>query len=258
MAPPEQAEEKLAEGTLISHLLELRTRLVRILIAVAIVFTPCAVFSNRLYTALATPLLDQLPKGSSMISTSVTAPFSAPVKLALFVALFSSAPYVLHQIWGFVAPGLYRHEKRLAVPLVISSVALFYAGVAFAYLVVFPGLFQFLVATTPQGVRLMADMNEYLSFTLTMFLSFGIAFEVPIVVIMLILTGVVSPEKLKESRGYAVVGIAVIAAVLTPTQDAVSLAAMAVPMWLLYEAGIVAGRVLLKMRLEQQARNRGE
>ncbi|NBX41860.1 MAG: twin-arginine translocase subunit TatC [Gammaproteobacteria bacterium] len=237
----------MAEGTLISHLLELRDRLLRAFIAVIVVFVPCAFFSNEIFTIVAQPLIDQLPANSSLIATSVISPFMTPFKLAFFVALFVAIPYVLYQIWAFVAPGLYRHEKRFAVPLLVSSIVLFYVGVVFAYFFVFPVMFEFFAATTPKGVRMMTDINSYLDFVLTMFFCFGLAFEVPVVVVLLVLTNLVQVEKLKESRGYVLIAIFVIAAILTPP-DAVSQTIMAVPMYLLYEGGIIMARVMNGMR----------
>jgi sec-independent protein translocase protein TatC len=252
MSSPEP--EKLAEGTLISHLLELRDRLLRAIIAILVVAIPCFVFSNEIFTFVAQPLMDKLPKGASLIATSVIAPFMTPFKLALFVALFIAMPVVLYQIWAFVAPGLYRHEKRFAVPLLLSSIVLFYVGVAFAYLFVFPVMFDFFARTTPVGVTMMTDISSYLSFVLTMFLCFGIAFEVPVVVMLLVLTGLVSVDKLKSARGYVVIGIFVVAALLTPP-DAISQTIMAVPMYLLYELGLVMARILSKMKRESETEN---
>jgi sec-independent protein translocase protein TatC len=235
--------ETLASGTLISHLLELRNRLIRSLLAVLLVFIPCAVFKNEIFTAVAQPLLDKLPQGGTLIATGVISPFMTPFKLAFFVALFLAMPYVLYQTWSFVAPGLYRREKRFAIPLMVSSVALFYAGVAFAYFFVFPVMFEFFAHTTPQGVALMTDITNYMDFVLAMFLAFGAAFEVPVAVVLLVLTGLVSVEKLSASRGYVLIGVFVIAAVLTPP-DAISQCIMAIPMYLLYEAGLLMARLL--------------
>jgi sec-independent protein translocase protein TatC len=237
--------ETLASGTLISHLLELRDRLIRSLLAVLLVFIPCAVFKNEIFTAVAQPLLDKLPKGGTLIATGVISPFMTPFKLAFFVAVFLAMPYLLYQTWSFVAPGLYRREKRFAIPLMISSVALFYTGVAFAYFFVFPVMFEFFAHTTPQGVALMTDITNYMDFVLAMFLAFGAAFEVPVAVVLLVLTGLVSVEKLSASRGYVLIGVFVIAAVLTPP-DAISQCIMAVPMYLLYEAGLLMARLLAR------------
>ncbi|MBU6379345.1 MAG: twin-arginine translocase subunit TatC [Gammaproteobacteria bacterium] len=247
-----EEREQLAEGTLISHLLELRDRLMRAFIAVLIAFMPTAYFSNDVFTLVAQPLIDKLPAGSSLIATSVISPFMTPFKLAFFVGLFIAMPYVLYQIWAFIAPGLYRHEKRFALPLLVSSIILFYVGVIFAYLVVFPVMFDFFASTTPVGVRMMTDINSYMDFVLTMFLCFGLAFEVPVVVVLLVLTGLVKVAKLAEIRGYVLIGIFVIAAILTPP-DAVSQTIMAVPMYLLYEGGLLMARLMERMRRKTEA-----
>ena len=239
--------EQLAEGTLISHLLELRDRLIRAIVAVGLAFLPCMFYANQIFSFVATPLKEKLPKGTQLIATTVMAPFTTPFKLSLFVAVFIAMPYIIYQAWAFVAPGLYRHEKRFAIPLLISAILLFYVGVVFAYFFVFPVMFQFFASTTPKGVAMMTDISSYLDFVLKMFLAFGAAFEVPIAVVLLVLTNVVRLEKLKENRGYVLVGMFVIAAFLTPP-DAVSQSIMAVPMYLLYEGGIVMARVLTKMR----------
>ena len=246
--------EPLAEGTLISHLLELRDRLLRSLLAVFIVFLPLVFFSNQLFTFVARPLLDKLPAGTSLIATSVVAPFMAPLKLALIGALFVAMPYVLYQVWGFVAPGLYRHERRFAMPLFLSSVVLFYVGVAFAYFVVFPLMFAFLTSTTPEGVQMMTDMSSYLDFVMLLFFAFGVAFEVPVAVVLLAATGLVKIESLKKHRGYVVLGIFVIAAILTPP-DAVSQTFMAVPMYVLYELGILLAQYLVRQRAADKAQH---
>jgi sec-independent protein translocase protein TatC len=242
--------DPLPEGTLISHLLELRERLLRAFIAVMIAFIPCAFYSNRLFEFLARPLIARLPPGGSLIATSVTAPFTAPFKLAFIVGLLIAMPYVLYQVWAFVRPGLYRHEIRFALPLLITSILLFYTGVAFSYWVVFPLIFKFFVATAPQGVALMADISNYLSFALTLFVAFGVAFETPVAVVLLVLTGLVSIKKLQSVRGYVVIGVFIIAAILTPP-DALSQTTMAVPMYLLYEGGIILARILHKPKPEE-------
>ena len=242
-----QEPEQLAEGTLISHLLELRDRLLRAFLAVILVFIPLAFFANEVFTFVAQPLIQQLPKGASLIATSVISPFMTPFKLAFFVALFVAMPFVLYQVWAFVAPGLYRHEKKFALPLLVSSIVLFYAGIAFAYFAVFPVMFQFFANTTPAGVTMMTDITSYMDFVLTMFLCFGLAFEVPVVVVLLVLTGLVKVEKLAEIRGYVLIGIFVVAALLTPP-DAISQTIMAVPMYLLYEGGPVMARLMSRMR----------
>jgi sec-independent protein translocase protein TatC len=242
-------KEQLAEGTLMSHLLELRDRLMKAMLAVLLLFIPCAIFANELYSLVAQPLLDKLPQGTTLIATSVVSPFMTPFKLAFYCALFAAMPVVLYQIWAFVAPGLYRREKRFAVPLLVSSVFLFYAGVLFAYFVVFPVMFSYLVGTAPAGVSYMPDIAAYLDFILTMFFAFGAAFEVPVAVVLLVLTGLVKVESLGRNRGYVIIGIFIVAAFLTPP-DAISQTIMAVPMWLLYEGGLVMARVMQKMRRE--------
>ena len=203
--------------------------------------------SNEVFTFVAQPLIDQLPKGASLIATSVISPFMTPFKLAFFIALFAAMPFVLYQVWAFIAPGLYRHEKRFALPLLISSIILFYVGIAFAYFAVFPVMFQFFASTTPAGVTMMTDITSYMDFVLTMFLCFGLAFEVPVVVVLLVLTGLVKVDKLAEIRGYVLIGIFVIAAILTPP-DAISQTIMAVPMYLLYEWGLAMARLMNRMR----------
>ena len=190
--------EKLAEGTLISHLLELRDRLIRALIVVGDRVHPVRLFRERDLRRSSRSRCGKLPKGSQLVATSVISPFMAPFKLSFFVALFIAIPYVLYQIWAFVAPGLYKHEKRFAMPLVLSSILLFYVGVAFAYTFVFPVMFEFFAATAPKGVKMMTDIRSYLDFVLTMFLAFGVAFEVPIAVVLLVITGIVSLEKLQD------------------------------------------------------------
>lgn len=239
------SDENLAEAPLMSHLLELRTRLLRAVVCVTIVAVPCLYFSNPLFELVAAPLVAKLPADGQLIGTSVTSGFMAPFKLALFVALFISIPYALYQAWAFVAPGLYRGEKRFAVPLLLSSVILFYVGILFAYILVFPVMFAFFAQTAPSGVAMMTDISSYLDFVLVMFLAFGIAFELPVVVMMLVLMGIVSVAALKQNRAYVLLGIFVIAALLTPA-DAISMCMMAVPMYLLYEAGLLTVQILTR------------
>jgi sec-independent protein translocase protein TatC len=249
MSPSPSEGESLAEGTLVSHLLELRDRLLRSVIVVLVCFVPLAFFQNELFTLVARPLIEQLPAGTSLIATSVISPFMAPLKLSLIVALFIAMPYVLFQIWGFVAPGLYKRERRFALPLLVSSIVLFYTGIAFAYYVVFPLMFQFLASTTPEGVKMMTDIANYLDFVLLLFLAFGIAFEMPVAVVLLVTSGLVKLDVLTRNRGYVILGIFIIAAFLTPP-DAVSQSFMAIPMYLLYELGIVFARLVQKSRGE--------
>lgn len=241
--------ERLAEGTLISHLLELRDRLLRAGVAVIVAFAPCAYFADEIFSFLARPLLEKLPKDSTLIATSVISPFMTPFKLAFFVAVFIAMPVVLYQAWAFVAPGLYLRERRFAMPLLVSSVILFYLGAAFAYFAVFPVMFEFFANTTPVGVRMMTDIASYLDFAMTMFFAFGVAFEMPIAVVLVVLTGMVRVEKLAAARGYVLIGIFVVAAFLTPP-DAISQSIMAIPMYLLYEGGLVMARIMQKMRRE--------
>jgi sec-independent protein translocase protein TatC len=243
--------EQLAEGTLISHLVELRQRLLRAVVAVILLFIPCAFFQDELFTLVATPLIEKMPLGTSMIATSPVAPVMVPLKLAFMGGVFLAMPYVLYQVWAFVAPGLYRNEKRFAIPLVVSSILLFYAGIAFAYFVVFPLMFAFLTTTAPQGIQMMTDMANYLDFVLLLFFAFGVAFEIPVATVLLAATGMVKIETMTKNRGYVLLGIFVIAAFLTPP-DAISQSFMAVPMYLLYEVGIILSRALLRERTKQQ------
>ena len=233
--------ERAADGErpLVAHLLELRTRIMRGLAGLFIVLLALLPFANKLYAWLAVPLLDKLPKGGQLIATQVASPFFAPMKLAFFAALMIAMPWLLYQAWAFVAPGLYRREKKMALPLLGSALALFYAGCAFAYFLVLPTVFSFLTKVTPAGVAMMTDISAYLDFVLVLFLAFGLSFELPVALVILVLLGWVTPAQLREGRGYAVVGIFVIAAVMTPP-DVVSQLMLAIPMCLLYEAGILA------------------
>jgi sec-independent protein translocase protein TatC len=222
----------------IAHLVELRTRLLHAVVAVLLVFICLFPWASDLYTLLAHPLLARLPKGGQMIATDVTTPFFVPLKVALMTAFLIALPYILYQIWRFVAPGLYAHEKRLVWPLIVASTLLFFCGMAFAYFVVFPVVFGFITASAPAGVAVMTDIDKYLSFVLTMFMAFGMTFQVPVAVVLLVRMGFVSVDKLREARPYAVVGAFVVGAIFTPP-DVVSQLMLAMPLWLLYEAGIV-------------------
>ncbi|HLW24228.1 MAG TPA: twin-arginine translocase subunit TatC [Steroidobacteraceae bacterium] len=253
MNAPEGEPSGLAEGTLISHLLELRDRLLKAIIAVALCFVPCAMYMNQLFTWVAEPLKHKLPAGATLIATSVVAPFTVPFKLALVLAIGLAIPYVLYQAWAFVAPGLYQHEKKLAVPLLLSSIVLFYVGAAFSYFVVIPLMLSFFVATTPHGVQMMTDMGSYLDFVMISMLAFGLAFEVPVATVLLVWTGFVDLKKLRKNRGFVILGLFIFAAFVTPP-DAVSQSAMAIPMCLLYELGIVMAGLLLKDKLAARAR----
>jgi len=226
--------------SLIAHLVELRNRLLHAVVAVVLVFLCLFPFASDLYALMASPMLAKLPEGGQMIATDVTTPFFVPLKVALMTAFLVALPYVLYQVWRFVAPGLYAHEKRLVVPLVFASTLLFFCGMAFAYFAVFPVVFGFINAAAPEGVAVMTDIDKYLSFVLGMFLAFGLAFQVPVAVVLLVRMGVVSLEKLREIRSYVIVGAFVIAAIFTPP-DVVSQFMLAMPLWLLYEAGILVG-----------------
>ncbi|WP_443091235.1 twin-arginine translocase subunit TatC [Basfia succiniciproducens] len=226
---------------LITHLVELRNRLLRSIMFVLIVFCGLVYFSNDIYHLIATPLLEQMPQGSTMIATNVAAPFFTPIKLTGIAAVFLSVPYILYQVWAFVAPALYQHEKRLIYPLLFSSTVLFYMGVAFAYYVVFPIVFGFLTKTAPDGVAIATDISSYLDFVLTLFLAFGICFEVPVAIILLCWTGVTTPEDLKEKRPYIIVAAFIIGMLLTPP-DIFSQTLLAVPMCLLFEIGLLFAR----------------
>lgn len=226
------------EQPLISHLVELRDRLLRIVLVVAIVFVVLIPFSNTLFTQLSGPLLAHMPEGTNMIAIEVASPFLIPFKLTLFLALFISIPFVLYQVWSFIAPGLYKHERRLVMPLLASSTILFYAGAAFAYYVVFPLVFAFFTSTAPEGVAVMTDISRYLDFVLTLFFAFGAAFEVPIVTVLLVWTGMTTREGLRKKRPYIIVGAFIIGMLLTPP-DVISQTLLAVPMWILFELGVI-------------------
>ena len=238
-----EPEEALEEGTLMSHLIELRTRLLRSVASVLVVFLCLAPFAGRIFTLVAKPLMNQLPPGSKMIATEVASPFITPFKTTFFVALFLAMPVVIYQSWAFVAPGLYRKEKRFAVPLLLSSVILFYIGVSFAYFLVFPTVFRFFATTTPEGVTMMTDINSYLDFTLLTCFSFGAAFEVPVATVLLIGTGLISADTLSKQRPYVFLGSFIVGAILTPP-DVLSQIMLAIPMYLLFEGGLVMARVM--------------
>jgi sec-independent protein translocase protein TatC len=243
-AKPDEPEEQLAEGTLMSHLLELRSRIMKAVLAVVAVFLCLTPFMNRVFEFVSKPLREALPEGSEMIVTDVAAPFLTPMKTTFFVALFIAMPVVLFQVWQFVAPGLYKREKRFAIPLMVSSIVLFYAGIAFAYFIVFRVMFVFFASVTPGGVEMTPDISAYLSFVLGIFLAFGLAFEVPIATVMLIWSGLVSAKALKKARPYVFLGAFVVGMFLTPP-DVFSQTLLAIPMYLLYEGGLVMARLLL-------------
>ncbi|QEL56882.1 twin-arginine translocase subunit TatC [Chromobacterium paludis] len=240
------------EQPLLAHLIELRTRLVRALLGIAVVFLGLFHWSSDIYHLLAKPLLDALPHGGSMIATEVTSTFFVPMKLTMLAAFLISLPHTLYQIWAFIAPGLYAHEKKLVLPLVVSSLVLFLTGMAFAYFLVFPVVFHFMSAVTPAGVSMMTDIDKYLSFVLGMFMAFGTTFEVPVIVVVLTRMGVVTVAKLREARPYVIVGAFVVAAIVTPP-DVLSQTLLAVPLWLLYEVG-----VLVASAMERKAKRAAE
>lgn len=233
------------EMPLVAHLTELRKRLLRCALAILALFAGLFYFSQQIYAMVAAPLRAYLPEGATMIATGVASPFLTPFKLTLMVSLFLSMPIILHQIWSFIAPGLYKHEKRIAVPLLISSILLFYAGMAFAYFVVFPIMFGFFASVTPEGVSMMTDIGQYLDFVLTLFFAFGVAFEIPVATFLLIWVGIVDVATLRQSRPYVIVGCFVVGMVLTPP-DVFSQALLAIPMWLLFEAGVICGSMIGK------------
>lgn len=238
--PPQEEGEQ----TLISHLIELRSRLLRAVLAVLAVFLALMPFANRLYSAVAQPMIAKLPAGASMIAVDVASPFFAPVKLAFVAAVTIAMPAILYQAWAFVAPGLYQHERRLALPILVSATALFYIGAAFAYFLVLPAVFTFLTAISPEGVQVAPDISAYLNFVLVIFLAFGFSFEVPVAVVILGVLRWVSIEQMREARPYVIVGAFVVAAIITPP-DVISQLMLAIPMALLYEIGIIATRILL-------------
>ena len=226
----------------ISHLIELRNRLLKVVLCLIVVFLALSAYANDIYSLLAGPLMKHMPANSTMIAIDVASPFFTPFKLALVLAVFISVPVILYQFWAFVAPGLYKHERRMIFPLLIASTLLFYLGVVFAYFVVFPLIFGFLTAAAPEGVAVMTDIAKYLDFVLTLFFAFGICFEVPIFTIVMVWTGLVTPDSLAEKRPYVIVGAFVIGAFLTPP-DAISQTLLAVPMWMLFEAGLLFSRL---------------
>jgi sec-independent protein translocase protein TatC len=236
---------------LVAHLTELRDKLLRSLLAVLIVFICLFPFANEIYAFVSEPLRSILPEGATMIATDVASPFLTPFKLTMVAALFLAIPYVLYQVWSFIAPGMYRHEKRLAVPMMVSSVALFYAGAAFAYFVVFPLIFAFFTSVGPTDVTIMTDINRYLDFVLKLFFAFGLAFEIPIAVILSVWAGITTPDALVKKRPYIIVGCFVIAMLLTPP-DIISQALLALPMWVLFEVGVFFGRLIERRKSSEE------
>jgi len=250
MAEPEEQQESEKEQSLMGHLIELRDRLLHMVLAILIMFVCLFAFSEDIFTVAAQPLLNLMPEGTSMIATGVTSPFLVPFKLVLLLSVLLTIPYLLHQIWAFIAPGLYHHEKRLATPILISSVILFYCGIAFAYFVIFPILFSFFIGIAPEGVAVMTDIGQYLDFIIAIFLAFGIAFEVPVATFLLIAAGVTSADKLASKRPYIIIGAFVIGMLLTPP-DVISQSLLAIPIWLLFELGLIASRFFLKEKAEE-------
>lgn len=244
--------EPAHEMPLVAHLIELRNRLIRVLAVLITGFFALVAFRNEIYAAVSAPLRELLPAGSSMIATDVTSSFMAPFKLTFFVALFLGIPYILHQVWGFVSPALYRHEKRIAVPLLISSILLFYAGVSFAHFITLPAILGFFTKVGPEAVAMMPDINAYLDFVLKLYLVFGFTFEIPVAVFLVIWSGIVSSDSLIDKRRYVIVLCFFVAMFLTPP-DALSMAMLAVPMWLLFEAGLFFGRLMEKRRATADA-----
>lgn len=247
-------EEK--ELTLIDHLVELRDRILKSLVAVVVLFLALFYFSNDIYTYVADPLISALPEGTNMIAIDPTAPFFAPFKLTFYVAVLLAAPYILYQLWSFIAPGLYKNEKEVAIPLFISSVLLFYAGIAFARYILFGIVFAFFISVAPEGVQVAPDISSFLSFALTIFFAFGVAFEIPVAVFLCIWAGLAEPDSLADKRPYVVVGCFVVAMLLTPP-DPFTQSLLALPMWALFEMGIFAGRMMRKREAEQENQTAG-
>jgi len=244
---PEQDSQTKPEQPFMSHLVELRDRLLRVVLVVLVIFLGLFSFANDLYHLLAQPLLAHMPEGGTMIATEVASPFLTPFKLALVVSIFAAIPFILYQAWAFIAPGLYRNEKALALPLLISSIILFYMGMAFAYFAVFPLVFNFLIGVAPQGVAVMTDITKYLDFVLKMFLAFGVAFEVPIATIIMVAAGITTPDNLAKKRPYIIVGAFTVGMLLTPP-DVISQTLLALPMWVLFEVGLYFSRLIVRKR----------
>lgn len=242
-----EASNSKEEPAFISHLVELRDRLLRSVLVVVVILLPLLFFSAELFEFLTVPIMQVLPEGQQLVAIDVTSPFLAPFKLAIFTSIFIAIPYLLFQVWSFIAPGLYQNERKLVVPLLVSSTLLFYAGIAFAYLVVFKLVFGFFYAIAPDVVNVTPDINSYLDFTIKMFFAFGVCFEVPIATILLCWTGMTSPDKLAEKRRYFIVGVLIVSMLMTPP-DVVSQLLLGIPMWLLFEAGIFFARRIVPTR----------
>ncbi|MGK7295624.1 MAG: twin-arginine translocase subunit TatC [Candidatus Wenzhouxiangella sp. M2_3B_020] len=244
MSPPDETDQELS---LIDHLLELRNRLIRAVAAVVVCMIVMAPFARRIYAVVSEPLVSRLPEGASMIAIDVASPFFAPFKLVLILSLLVAMPVIIYQLWAFVAPGLYQHEKRIAKPLLAAATLLFYVGCLFAYFVVMPVVFGFITKIAPEGVEVMTDINRYLDFVLVMFLAFGVSFEVPVVTVVLVAIGVITPDGLAKIRGYVVVGVFFVAMLITPP-DMISQTLLALPVWALYELGILFARMVHRER----------
>jgi sec-independent protein translocase protein TatC len=247
MVDPSQHDREVDshEQPFLDHVIELRRRILHSLLVVVVLFFPIYYFANDIYLFVAAPLLAHLPSSSTMIATEVASPFLTPFKLAVVTSVFAAMPFILHQAWAFVSPGLYLHEKRFAFPLLVSSIVLFYAGMAFAYFLVFPLVFSFFAAVAPAGVTMMTDINRYLDFVLKLFFAFGFAFEIPVAILLMIWTGLTTAESLARKRPYVIVGCFVVGMLLTPP-DVISQLLLAIPMWLLFEAGVFLARFLAK------------
>lgn len=246
MSEPESVDQPLP---LIAHLTELRDKLLRAILAVLIMFICLFPFANEIYTFVSEPLRAILPEGATMIATEVASPFLTPFKLTLVAAIFLVIPYVLYQVWSFIAPGMYKHEKRLAIPMLVSSVLLFYAGASFAYYVVFPLIFAFFTSVGPEDITIMTDINSYLDFVLKLFFAFGVAFEIPIAAVLMIWSGITTPEALAKKRPYIIVGCFIFGMLLTPP-DIISQSLLAIPMWILFEIGVFFGRFIQRKNPE--------
>jgi sec-independent protein translocase protein TatC len=253
MSHDEQHSESVGHS-LIGHLVELRSRLLHVVIAILVIFISSAYFANDIYQLVSKPLTDVLPAGSSMIAKDITAPFLAPFKLTFVLSIFAAIPYILHQIWSFIAPGLYQNERRLIMPLLVSSTLLFYGGIAFVYLIVFPLVFTFFSSVGPQMMNYMPDITSYLDFVLTLFFAFGVAFEIPVVILLLCWTGVTTADSLRAKRPYVVVGAFVVGMLLTPP-DVISQTLLAIPMWMLFEVGLFFSRFYTKKEDDEDAHN---
>ena len=255
MTEPDKDSEEAVEASsmgLMSHLIELRDRLLRIVVAILLIFLSLFYWANDIYTYLAGPLTQHLPEGSQMIAIDVASPFLTPFKLVLMLSIFLGMPFILYQVWAFVAPGLYKHEKRLAGPLLVSSILLFYCGMLFAFYVVFPLVFGFFTSIGPEMVAISTDIGRYLDFVISLFFGFGIAFEVPIATIILVAMGMTTPDKLAEKRPYVIVAAFVFGMLLTPP-DVISQVLLAIPIWILFESGVIASKYIFADRLKEEA-----